>query len=153
MGLKRIIFWAIFAFLAYHAFGYVKVHSSGDVVTYKLLGDALAENDTYSIKKMVKDEALGQQIIAAQEERAKLLGDNAVLFTYYVIQRQTFSAAGDTSYILAEQVNRVNPPGADTIIGETEIRIRQGIELVKEGERWLIVGFDDPAMRLSSAYL
>lgn len=153
MGLKRIIFWAVFALIAYHLFGYVKVHSSSDVVTYKLLAEAVAENDTYSIKQMVDNEVYSQRIIETQEQREKLIGENTVLFTYYVIQKHTYSAGGDSSYILAEQVNRVNPPGEDSLIGQHEIRIRHGIELVKEGDRWLVVRFDDPAMRVRLANL
>ena len=147
MKLTRLIIWVVLAFVAFKLYGYVKVHSSGDVIAYKSFAEALRADDRFAIKRIVIDEELAQKVLETQPQRKDLLEGNSVLFTYYVIQRQTFANDGETSFIFAEQVNRVDPPGESSFIGETAIRTSHGVELVKKDGKWRVVSFDDPAMR------
>ncbi len=142
---KRILLWLICATLVYNIYGYTKQHTSGDVLAYKRLASALVENDTAAVQKILIDEKDDMLLLAgAQQEQKELIGDSSVLFTYYVIKKQRYSHDGNTSHILAEQIFRVNPPGAKAIIGENEVRVRHNVQLVKQDNAWYVKAFENP---------
>lgn len=143
---KRILLWVLCAILAYNLYGYTKQHTSGDVLAYKRLASALAENDSITAQKMLYDANDVAHLVGQQRERKELIGNNSVLFTYYVIKKHYYSVDGRTSHIHAEQIFRVNPPGAKTIIGEDEVRVQHNVQLVKQDNTWYVKQFQDPAM-------
>ncbi|MGJ8654741.1 MAG: hypothetical protein ACSHX8_15885 [Opitutaceae bacterium] len=143
MKLSRIFFWAIFAITTYHLYFYVKVHTSEDVVVYKRFADAMMVDDTYDLGKIVADKQLLADILSAQTERQSIFENKRILFTYYVVKKHLFSNDGETVYIHAEQVHRINPPGRKSLIGVSEIRIRQIVKLDKIDDAWHVVQFAD----------
>ena len=150
MKQKRILFWVLCAILVYNLYGYTKQHTTGDVLAYKRLASALVENDTNAVHRLLVEANDATQLVAAQRERTQLMGDHSVLFTYYVIKKQWYSRDGQTSYIVAEQISRVNPPGAKALIGEEEVRVKHAVELVKQGSTWYVKQFQSPVMAQSA---
>ncbi len=147
MKLKKFIFWAVFALLAYNFFGYVKVHTSGDVTAYKRFAKALMNEDSYLARITCVQPEYVREVMKSQAKRSEVFNGFNIILTYYVIKDQKLSADGTHSYIVAEQVSRVNPPGVTTIRGEHEVRIRHVVELENQDGNWLISKFEDQAMR------
>lgn len=143
MKLTRILFWAIFAIITYNLYFYVKVHSSEDVVAYKRFADLMAVGDTDELDQVIADQELLLELLATQAERQLIFDGQSVLFTYYIVKKHQISNEGDTAYILAEQVNRVNPPGHTSMIGASEIRIRQSVKLDRIDDTWQVVQYAD----------
>jgi len=144
---KKLIFWAIFLIGAYFMFGYVRMHTHGDVVAYKRFAKAVMKKDDYIARQVSVDRSgLAGKVLAQHEERMELFGDADIVFTYYTIDERRVSADGKTVYLSAEQVSRVNPEGYDTIWGEREVRIRQTVQMVERDGLWLVASFNDPVM-------
>ncbi|MFP4070020.1 MAG: hypothetical protein ACOCVJ_03150 [Verrucomicrobiota bacterium] len=143
---KKVIFWIIFGVLAYSMFGYVQMHTRGDVIAYKRFAKAIMKNDDYTVGQMVLEKKLAREVLASGEERMELFDGAEIVFTFYDIDERRLSEDGKTAFISAEQVSRVNPEGFDTIWGEREVRIRQTVRLVLENQAWRIASFNDPAM-------
>ncbi len=143
---RRIFIWALAAVAALNVYSYTKQHTKADVLAYKRLASALADNDGGTIQKMVLDSSCGDQLARSDEERKKLLGNKSVLFTYYVIKQQRYSYDGESSYIVAEQVSRVKSPGVNTVIGDSEVRIRHDVQMVKRDNSWYVKQFGKPTM-------
>lgn len=139
----RILFWAIFAVITYHLYVYVNVHTSEDVVAYKRFADAVIMGDTYDLGQIVADKELLANILSAQSERQSMFEGQSILFTYYIVKKHLFSNEGNTVFIRAEQVHRMNPPGRTSMFGNSEIRIRQSVKLDKIDNTWQVVQFTD----------
>lgn len=143
---KKLFYWLIMGIVAYQLFGYVKMHTSGDVVVYKRFAKAVMENDDFVARSgSLKDVA--KRVFEFQDERTALFRGADIVFTYYVIKERRLSEDGKTAYLTAEQVSRVNPEGFDTLWGEQAVRIRHGVQLVLQKNIWMVSQFQDPAMK------
>jgi len=143
MKLTRLLIWVIIAFFALKLYGYLKIHSSGDVLAYKHFAAVVLEDNAFMIERVAADKAFAVQVLEKQAQRMDRFGENSILFTYYVIKNQSLTNGGKSSLISAEQVSRVDPPGATSFLGESAIRIRHRVELVKEEGNWRVVKFND----------
>ena len=146
MKLRKFLLWMLLAIVGYNLYGYTKQHMSGDVLAYKRLASAVAKNDTNTAQKIVLNSNLATELSEAHAKRQELIGDQSVIFTYYRIKQQRYSSDGNISFILAEQVSRVNPPGVNTLIGENEVRVQHGVQLVRRDNEWFVQKFHDPVM-------
>ncbi|MGJ8649919.1 MAG: hypothetical protein ACSHX4_06140 [Opitutaceae bacterium] len=144
---KKIIFWAIFAILAYNFFSYSITHSSSEVIAYKRFAKALLKNDSYVARELTLDRNYALAVFDENPARQKLFGDNSIVFTYYVIKEQRVSDDEQTAFVIAEQVSRVNPKGQSTVWGTSEVRILHKVKLVKKNDVWKLESFHDPAMK------
>ncbi len=143
---KKFIFWVIFAILVYNFWGYTKVHTSGDVIAYKRFARALIQDDDFLVKQTALSTGYGAKVFAAQLARKKYFKGKQIVFTYFVIKEQRLSEDRKVSYLLAEQVSRVNPIGVATIWGDSEVRIQHRVQLVQVDKTWKVAQFTDPAM-------
>ena len=143
---KKLLTWIILSVIAYQLFGYVKTHTTGDVVAYKRFAKAIKENDDYIIRNSSNSRVTGK-VLNSQTARTELFRGAKVVFTYYVINERRLAEEGKIAYISADQVSRINPEGFDTLWGEVELRIPQSIQLVLEKGVWTVAEYHDQAIK------
>jgi hypothetical protein len=142
---KRLLYWILFGIIAYQVFGYVKIQTHGDVIVYKRLAKAIMKYDDYELR-YVSIGDVASEIQGTQKERQSLFYGSNILFTYYIIKSRSISPDEQSVYLVAEQVSRVNPPGYDTLWGESVVRLKHEVRLVKKDNRWVVSSFEDLAI-------
>ncbi|MEM8866703.1 MAG: hypothetical protein AAGC73_00390 [Verrucomicrobiota bacterium] len=140
---KKLITWAIVAFLGYQLFGYVKEHTSPQVIAYKRFANAVM-NGNLAIAEDRAVEGYARQVMASQAAREELFDGYDVVFTYYEVKSISVDPSGTSATVHAEQVTRVNPEHESVLWGKEAIRIRHSVRLVKDKDVWLVTNFTDP---------
>ncbi|MEM1223993.1 MAG: hypothetical protein AAGH40_14680 [Verrucomicrobiota bacterium] len=143
---KKLITWAIIAFLGYQIFGFVKNHTSPQVIAYKRFANAVMKGDL-AIAQDRAVEGYAREVMANQGARRELFKGYDIVFTYYAIKSINVDESGTSASVFAEQVSRVNPDHVNTLWGEEEIRIRHSVRLVRKNDVWLVTSFSDPGSK------
>lgn len=145
MKLRKILLWILFGLIALNVFNYSKMHTRGDVITYKKFAKALMKSDSY-VMRTLADRGITEQVMQVQDERLEPYEDVDVIFTYYRIRDRRISEDGRIATLVGEQISRVNPIGYDTLWGEQKIVVRQVTTLVMQNNAWKLQSFNDAAM-------
>ncbi|GEM_PF-2051250 len=146
---KKILLWLLFALVAYNVWGYVKMHTRGDVIAYKRFAESIFDGDRTNADRFAVD-GLASTVLNDQEKRMEVYRESDQLFTYYKIINRRLSEDGKIVSITAEQVTRVNRYGVtlsffNKFLGEHAFRIRHRVRLVSENDYWKVYSFSDPA--------
>jgi hypothetical protein len=139
---KKLLYWILFGFIVYQAFGYAKMQTHNDVLAYKRMAKAIMAYDDYELGHVSVGD-VAAKIQQTQSERQQFFYGSKILFTYYSIKSRHMSHDGQSIYLVAEQVSRVNPLNYETLWGEDFVRVEHRVQLVKQGHRWLVANFED----------
>lgn len=143
---KKVLFWIIFAILTFNVFGYVRMHTRGDVITYKQFAKAVLKGDGLGLRYNSTPE-VAKAVAESQNQRREDFEGMDIVFTYYKIYKRNVSEDGRTVSLSAEQISRVNREGQDKLWGAEAVRIRHTAQLVMENDAWVVHFFSDPAIR------
>jgi len=145
-GLKKFVIWIVLLVVGYHGLNYVKVHTSGDIVTYKRFAKSLMDND-YTTVRQLSDPGLAEQLAAMRAERNKQFSDGRILFSYHEVVSQYHTRDGKTAHLIVDQVTRMDSGGRMGFWGDRGVRIRHRAELSYENHVWKVKSFSDPVMQ------
>src|SRR5690606_27354466 len=115
---RRVLFWLIIAFLGYHAYTFVRVHASQEVIVFKQYSSALMDRDYTTVSHITQGKASAPfQDTQKRDEAIK----GEITFVYYKIRNVRRSPDGRMSTIDAQQIIRYNPVGTDSFWGIEKI--------------------------------
>lgn len=147
MKIKKLLFWLLIGLIGFNVFGYVRMHTRGDVIAYKRFSKALMKGDAYQLRN-ASTENMYERPMKSQESRMELFDNKDIIFTYYRIRDRRVSEDGKIVNIVGEQISRVNVEGSsgNKMWGEREIKVRQLVTVVLQNNAWKVSDFSDPAM-------
>lgn len=143
MKLKTAITLFLICSLGYIGFGFVKVHTSADVIAYKSFSKALMKGDLIRAKRMVhSDDAL--TALEQSEERGTRY-EGHIRFTYHQVLSHDYTANGEEARLKVKQITRMDPKGGDTTLwgSQTVEEIHTVVLRKNEDGLWRIVFFDE----------
>lgn len=143
---KRVLFWIVFGILTFNIFGYVRMHTRGDVIIYKQFAKAVMKGDGLGVRYDSTPEVT-KAVAESQSARNEAFEGMDIVFTYYRIYKRNASEDGRIVSLSAEQISRVNREGQDKLWGAEAVRIRHNVQLVLENDAWIVQSFSDPAIR------
>lgn len=141
MKLKTAVTLLLISVLGYVGFGFVKVHTSSDVLTYKSFSKALVDGDRFRAKRLVLNEEV-MKVFENQEKRnARFDGD--IKFTYHQVISHDYSADKEEARIKVRFITRFDPEGAKpTFWGSESVDEIHHVVLRKnEDDFWRITSF------------
>lgn len=147
MKLKKLLIWILIGLVTFNIFGYVRMHTRGDVIAYKRFAKALMKGDAY-ILRSTSTEGIKDRTLNQQAARMDVFTNKDIIFTYYRIRNREISEDGKIVRLVGEQISRVNVEGSsgNKLWGEKAITVRQLVTLVLENNAWKVSEFSDPAM-------
>lgn len=142
MKLKSAIALLLISTMSYFGYGFVRTHTSGDVLAYKNFSRALMKGDRYAAQRMVVNPEVLTAFANQQERQAFYRGH--VKFTYHQILEQHFSPDGQTVTLRVRQVTRLDPFNSDkTLLGSRSVEAIHDVKLEQQNMVWKLVRFNE----------
>ena len=145
MKLKSAIMLLLISTMGYFGYGFVRTHTSGDVIAYKNFARAVMNNDQARASRV----ALGNDVLKVFEEQKERMARyrGHVKFTYHQILEQRFSEDGHSVYLRVRQVTRLDPFNTEkTLLGSRSIEEIHSVTMVQKNLVWRVQRFDERYM-------
>jgi hypothetical protein len=132
----------ILALAGYFGYGYATEHFNQPALIYKDFADAVIANDLDQARNFASAGA-AQSAFQNSARRHLLLGQGDIKLTYYTINSFYYSDSGDAATIDAVQTVRVDPPGANSVFGQSSVSFPEHAELEFRDGLWKVKSFSD----------
>lgn len=145
MKLKSAIMLLLISTMSYFGYGFVRTHTSGDVLAYKNFARALMQGDQASAMRVAADNEVLGAFQDHQERLSRYRGH--VKFTYHQILEQRFAEDGESVYLRVRQVTRLDPFNTEkTLLGSRSIEEIHSVSLERKNLVWRVTRFDERFM-------
>ncbi len=143
MKLKSAITLFFICSLGYIGFGFVKVHTSADVIAYKSFSKALMKGDLIRAKRMVLSDDVLAALDSSKDRASRYKG--TIRFTYHQVLNHDYTGNGEEARLKVKQIIRMDPAnGESTLWGSQTLEEVHTVVLRKnEDGHWKIIFFDE----------
>lgn len=149
MKLKTAVTLLLLSVFCYTGFGFIRVHTSPDVLAYKNFSKALVDGDRFRANHLILNDLVLKAFESPEERNTRIQGD--IRFTYHQVISQEYASDGDEARLKVRFITRFDPKGEKpTFWGKESVdEIHQVVLRKNKDELWRIVSFNSSLSRSS----